>query len=52
MPPGQGFCSHVYGIMLLMIMIQRSDYYALEFLQCSLALNIDAITSEFLDVGT
>jgi hypothetical protein len=50
--PGQGFCSHMYGFMLLIIMIQRSEYSALEFLQCALALNIDEITSEFLDVGT
>lgn len=49
---GQGFCSHMYGFIHLMIMIQRSDYSALEFLQCAFALNINEITSDFLDVGT
>ncbi len=42
----------MYVFIHLMIMIERSDYSTLEFLQCALTLNIDETTSEVLDVGT
>ena len=50
--PGLGFCSHLYGFMLLLMIIQMTTEDAAEFFTIILPENTDDITTEFLDIHT